>query len=760
MKIKPSMLNGFMVIALLVSSLVWGSSFTGIASQEMPAATIVIDSTELTVDGSSTLFKGIPFIAYVLVDGTAQFRLKGDLILNSYETLKGVGSRPISFYVAGNVWIDSGAVIDMSAVTTTPGPGGGTAGQGYGSVAGGSGTGVGDEYSGGPGGAGGDHGVCVFTNGSAGKTGYPGIDSPSGAPGTAGAAGGGTSGGNGILSPGSGGAVGSGGAGGTGGAGGAARPGGSGGSGGAGGWDSAYNGHPGGYGSSGAPGAAGFAGQDGGNGAGGLNTGTGQVLSAGGGGGGGKSGGGGGGGGQGSSGSGGGGGGGGGGSSCTDGGHGGAGGFGGKGGASGAGGMGGASGNGGAGAGAFEIVALGWMNVSGTLLAKGGDASTFATTGQIGQAGTNGFAGGAGFAGSHTFDYGGTGGDGGTGGTGGKGGNGGTGGKGGGGGGGTIKLSAFDISTSGSVINGTGGVGGVPGVNNGAQGRFLLGQTFAKPFAGTLTGAVKTDFSYVPKETNPFFLAPTETPYMSFLVGGPDIFGLVPAQDAEHVLAQLGTVQPNAGLAILLLAQGLPGLSYDIPGYDILLIINPSCRAQKQPLLGIGQSATLKGLLVQGLVKNPDFGGSGSQEISQLAAGEVYAVMVPEGTQYFKLGLLDDDYTLAQATYLTLPYGTPLFLNTKTPCPRALFGGCQVSGLAPLSVDFSDQSTGNPIGWAWNFGDGGASSAQNPKHIFTVPGVYDVTLTATNAVGSHTITMSDCVTAIEAKKVFLPMVRR
>lgn len=68
--------------------------------------------------------------------------------------------------------------------------------------------------------------------------------------------------------------------------------------------------------------------------------------------------------------------------------------------------------------------------------------------------------------------------------------------------------------------------------------------------------------------------------------------------------------------------------------------------------------------------------------------------------------------------------------------PTAAFTGSPTSGEAPLLVNFTDQSSGAPTSWSWNFGDGGNSSAQNPSHTYTSAGNYTVTLTATNAQGS------------------------
>jgi PKD repeat protein len=69
--------------------------------------------------------------------------------------------------------------------------------------------------------------------------------------------------------------------------------------------------------------------------------------------------------------------------------------------------------------------------------------------------------------------------------------------------------------------------------------------------------------------------------------------------------------------------------------------------------------------------------------------------------------------------------------------PTADFSASVTSGDAPLDVSFSDLSTEAPTGWSWDFGDG-TSSDQHPTHQYTTEGTYTVSLTATNAIGSHT----------------------
>ena len=76
-------------------------------------------------------------------------------------------------------------------------------------------------------------------------------------------------------------------------------------------------------------------------------------------------------------------------------------------------------------------------------------------------------------------------------------------------------------------------------------------------------------------------------------------------------------------------------------------------------------------------------------------------------------------------------------LVTVTTTPVAEFTGAPLTGTAPLTVNFTNQSTGSVTGWAWDFGDGGTSTAQSPSHQYTVPGTYTVTLTATGACGPN-----------------------
>lgn len=90
--------------------------------------------------------------------------------------------------------------------------------------------------------------------------------------------------------------------------------------------------------------------------------------------------------------------------------------------------------------------------------------------------------------------------------------------------------------------------------------------------------------------------------------------------------------------------------------------------------------------------------------------------------------------------------GTPQPANTPEPL-RADFGAEQVKGEAPFEAVFSDISTGNPVKWLWDFGDGGTSGKQNPAHTYVDEGMFSVRLTVSNDSGENdSLTKDDFIT--------------
>ncbi|GAB3298501.1 hypothetical protein GCM10027511_13710 [Hymenobacter humi] len=93
-----------------------------------------------------------------------------------------------------------------------------------------------------------------------------------------------------------------------------------------------------------------------------------------------------------------------------------------------------------------------------------------------------------------------------------------------------------------------------------------------------------------------------------------------------------------------------------------------------------------------------------------------------------------EDYTV-----LARPNTLPPIIN---------FSSSYVPGGCVNPVQFTDMSTNLPTSWLWDFGDGSTSTAQNPSHQYTASGNYNVSLSATNANGTASITRLNAVTIL------------
>ena len=94
-------------------------------------------------------------------------------------------------------------------------------------------------------------------------------------------------------------------------------------------------------------------------------------------------------------------------------------------------------------------------------------------------------------------------------------------------------------------------------------------------------------------------------------------------------------------------------------------------------------------------------------------------------------------------------YGNQVTFSTINP-PVANFAGSPTSGMSPLAVSFTDQSTNNPTSWSWSFGDGTTSTQRNPSKTYNNPGTYTVNLTVSSSHGADTHTKNNYITVTQA----------
>lgn len=69
-------------------------------------------------------------------------------------------------------------------------------------------------------------------------------------------------------------------------------------------------------------------------------------------------------------------------------------------------------------------------------------------------------------------------------------------------------------------------------------------------------------------------------------------------------------------------------------------------------------------------------------------------------------------------------------------CTDTIGNNCQAMffhyPITPLSIQFNDESIGNPDSWTWDFGDGNTTTEQHPVHVYSEYGEYQVSLTIEN----------------------------
>jgi len=79
---------------------------------------------------------------------------------------------------------------------------------------------------------------------------------------------------------------------------------------------------------------------------------------------------------------------------------------------------------------------------------------------------------------------------------------------------------------------------------------------------------------------------------------------------------------------------------------------------------------------------------------------------------------------------------------------EANFSADITQGNVPLTVHFSDESTGNPTSWKWTFGDGDSSLLQNPVHTYQSEGLFTVKLSISDGANGFALEKKDYIRVI------------
>lgn len=289
--------------------------------------------------------------------------------------------------------------------------------------------------------------------------------------------------------------------------------------------------------------------------------------------------------------------------------------------------------------------------------------------------------------------------------------------------------------------------------------------------------------SLLPQDTALIIIVdPASTPFADTFPTANQASLIIAGGDTAYTYQRLTTEQlVQLGIGVSLFAQELPETGPEAE-FDVIRLESPELLATFPTTFGSGFrdtslltfSVTDEGgtlILRQSSSKEVSIDGWGTVRMPQgdFSALREKIITTTIDSIFLDLGIegqeplliagdlnVDTSYNFlareAQGVLISFDTRFELDPNPDTPPYQVTFNlveGLQ-AGQAPMAdflvvldattgeATFTDVSTNEPTSWAWDFGDGGSSSDQNPTYTFQMTGDFTVCLTASNAFGSNT----------------------
>jgi hypothetical protein len=175
----------------------------------------------------------------------------------------------------------------------------------------------------------------------------------------------------------------------------------------------------------------------------------------------------------------------------------------------------------------------------------------------------------------------------------------------------------------------------------GPSGRLVLRENGGLGYQGGQSGTRVETFDG-PRAPNVLISDESKTPYIPDLLGGSEIYGLLPkvtARDLKKVLAG-APAQAMAALYRPDESDRPDGYADPYPGFDLLLFVNLCSGPLRTPQLGVGAARFAEALRVGGIARNPRFtpGAQGSIPLDALGSEQVYATLIPDAKSLMTFG--------------------------------------------------------------------------------------------------------------------------
>lgn len=142
-------------------------------------------------------------------------------------------------------------------------------------------------------------------------------------------------------------------------------------------------------------------------------------------------------------------------------------------------------------------------------------------------------------------------------------------------------------------------------------------------------------------------------------------------------------------------------------------------------------------------------GSTGTNETYLWSTGETSSSISSDTIGIFTLVVTNDNGCSSQSNVEVVESGVPF----------ASFTASDTTGNVALDVDFTDQSLGDGLTYAWTFGDGNTSTQVSPSNTFSSQGEYQTTLVVTDNQGcTDTASITIIVTVIDNTPIVIPNV--
>jgi len=175
------------------------------------------------------------------------------------------------------------------------------------------------------------------------------------------------------------------------------------------------------------------------------------------------------------------------------------------------------------------------------------------------------------------------------------------------------------------------------------------------------------------RKMNPYVYGwSTQTPYIPDLADGADIMGMTGLSAKDQDFAGVLAGAPTGAMAALVrMDQGAGSMAQNWDGFDMLYFVNLSDKPLELPYLGVGVKGYAMSLMTGGWARDSLFGGNGQYGwLSALEGGQVFALLIPEGTTNFNMMASGCDFTWQE----NLAVGGAMYLIPE-PATGLLFAG-------------------------------------------------------------------------------------